>query len=198
VKDTTKFDPVAEVLKADNEHIILMLLESVANYTEVGYQWLPRAVKRISSSCLKFILKHTFLERHPSLQAILDQILHNALVCMRFEIVTVLFNHGARINPENTTWFHRATGWSGSSEIPCKLLNRRIYPVDLPQRDGQTALHLAFTVGRRRAIRLLIDQGTDLNIQGYPEQTPLHKVVAWHGQDDLRLIQEKRSRLQTK
>jgi hypothetical protein len=110
MKDTTNFDPVAEALKAVNEHIILMLLESVADHTGFVYQWLPRAVERINSSCLKFILKHTFPERHPSLQAILDQTLHNELVCMRFEIVTVLFDHGARINPENTTWFCRAAG----------------------------------------------------------------------------------------
>jgi hypothetical protein len=80
MKNTTRLDPLAEALQAGNEHIILMLPECVADHTEVEYHQLPKAVEKISSSCLKFILKQTCLKSHPFLQAVLDQMLHNALI----------------------------------------------------------------------------------------------------------------------
>jgi len=48
--------------------------------------------------------------------------------------------------------------------------------INLTNRNGNTALHLAATYGRADVIRLLLTNGADINITSHSNKTPLDKV----------------------
>ena len=200
VNETICGVPLGEALRVENETLVKIFLEAGADPRGLAspQTWsiteksaLEDAVLKGRSSLIKLILEYSILKKSQFDQRILDQTLQWALKAMRSDTVTLLFQYGAVIGPDkseshdNTKWIHRAAGWDGSEEILMDLLARRIYPVNVQQDDGQTALHLACTLGYRLAIEFLLSNGASPNVQDDQGQTPLHKAATWHALEDV-------------
>ncbi len=89
-------------------------------------------------------------------------------------MIKLLVNNGAKVNDPNDPPLH----WAGELEAARALLDVGA-KVNLPNRHGQTALHLTTGawVPNADTVRLLIEAGADVNARSKTGSTPLHKAI---------------------
>jgi ankyrin repeat protein len=110
--------------------------------------------------------------------------LHSASLYGRFDIVRLLFEHGATANSQD--WFGRTPlhlvaegeyNFEQDRIRTAQLLLERGADANAQDEDGATPLHLASYRGRVEIARALLNRGAAANLMSNQGRTPLHCVT---------------------
>ncbi|XP_063420155.1 ankyrin repeat and SOCS box protein 8-like [Mytilus trossulus] len=112
--------------------------------------------------------------------------LHHAAREGHTESVNILLKYGAnteaRDKVEHRTPLHCATA-RNKTECMDMLITKGGAFIDARDKNNNTALHIAVSVGNVNDVTLLVERGADKNLKNYKDQTPI--VLAVHkGNED--------------
>ena len=66
----------------------------------------------------------------------------------------------------------------GNFTVVSELLRGSYRSIDAKNETGQTAIHLAASLGRVEILQLLIQGGGNVNVKDHADLTPLHVILA--------------------
>ncbi|WP_221179581.1 ankyrin repeat domain-containing protein [Candidatus Cardinium hertigii] len=120
--------------------------------------------------------------------------LHWAVKHGRYNIVKLLLNHNARVDIRNKAEGDSVLHWAAKYDkenydkenITQLLLNKiiQIEQIDIQNKEGNTALHLATMRSMANLVKLLLDSGARIDMQNKKGNTALH-LAAMHGIENL-------------
>ena len=196
--------PLAEALRHGNPIIISTLLTAGAHLTGISTKtsrWmrttaLEDAVLKGHYDAVKLVLDHSVTKEAKFNQEYLNTLLHQALTTMLLPMITLIFDHGGAIDPSvpmdkedpQATWLHRAAGWDGNEDVLCVLLEKGMCEVNQQRGDGQTALHLACTMGWERGVEGLMGKGADWGVRDQWGEMVGEKTEGWLGLEHIREV----------